>query len=339
MSKKVVTLGEILLRLSTPDKKRFIQSESFDAIYGGAEANVAVTLANFGLNSYFVTKLPDNPLGDSAVNYIRRYGVKTDHIARGGKRVGIYFLEKGTSVRPSKVVYDRAASSITDINIDDVDFIEMFKDAKWFHFSGITPALGEKCIRFVQKAVEVAKALQIPISVDLNYRKGLWSKEEFEKVMIPLIQGVDVCIGWLSSVEEVSTTGIEDFANKDLDRERFIKIFSKMREKFNIKYVATTLRENYSASKNGLSAIIYDGNELYESKKYTFDIEDRVGGGDAFASGLIYKLIKGGDCREALELGVAASVYKHTISGDFNLATEEEINELLNGNSSGSVQR
>lgn len=339
MSKKVITLGEILLRLSTPDKKRFIQSESFDAIYGGAEANVAVTLANFGLKSYFVTKLPDNPIGDSAVNYIRRYGVKTDHIARGGKRVGIYFLEKGTSVRPSKVVYDRAASSITDINIDDVDFIEMFKDAKWFHFSGITPALGEKCISFVQKAVEVAKALQIPISVDLNYRRGLWSKEEFEKVMIPLIQGVDVCIGWLSSVEEVSTTGIEDFANKDLDRERFTKIFSKMREKFNIKYVATTLRENYSASKNGLSAIIYDGNELYESKKYTFDIEDRVGGGDAFASGLIYKLIKGEECREALEFGVAASVYKHTISGDFNLATEEEINELLNGNSSGSVQR
>lgn len=339
MGKKVVTLGEILLRLSTPDKKRFVQSEKFEAIYGGAEANVAVTLSNLGLDSYFVTKLPDNPLGDSAINFIRKYGVKTDYIARGGNRIGIYFLESGTSVRPSKVVYDRAGSSITEINVDEFDFIEIFKNADWFHFSGITPALGEKCIRFIEKAVQTAKALQIPISVDLNFRNKLWSKDEFERVMAPLIKDVDVCIGWLSSVEEVSKAGIEDFANKELDRERFINTFSKMREKFNIKYVVTTLRENYSASKNGLSAIIYDGNELYESKKYVFDIEDRVGGGDAFASGFIYKLIKGESYKEALEFGVAASALKHTIAGDFNLSSETEINELLNGNASGSVQR
>lgn len=339
MGKKVVTLGEILLRLSTPDKKRFVQSENFDALYGGAEANVAVTLANFGLDSHFITQLPNNPLGDSAINFVRRYGVKTDYISRGGNRIGIYFLESGTSVRPSKVIYDRAGSSITDINVDDFDFVEIFKDTEWFHFSGITPALGEKCIKFIEKAVETAKKLKIPISVDLNFRNKLWSKDEFEKVMTPLIKDVDVCIGWLSSVEEVSKSGIEDFANKKLDKERFISTFSKMREKFNIKYVVTTLRENYSASKNGLSAIIYDGNELYESKKYAFDIEDRVGGGDAFASGFIYKLIKGENHKDALEFGVAASVLKHTIAGDFNLSSENEISELVNGNTSGSVQR
>lgn len=339
MKKKVVTFGEILLRLSTPDKRRFVQAESLDVVYGGAETNVAVALSNYGLDSYLITQLPDNPLGDSAVNYIRRYGVKTDYVIRGGNRIGIYFLEKGTSVRPSKVVYDRAASSITDINVDDLDFTEIFKDAGWFHFSGITPALGEKCIRVLQKAIETAKALKIPMSVDLNYRKGLWHKEEFERVMIPLIRDVEVCIGWLSCVEGSSLTNIEDFANKGLDNERFTNIFSKMREQFNIKYITTTLRENYSASKNGLSAIIFDGNELYQSKKYIFDIEDRVGGGDAFAAGLIYKLIDEKNHEEALEFGVAASVIKHTISGDFNLSSEMEINELLNGNTSGSVQR
>lgn len=339
MKKKVVTFGEILLRLSTPDKKRFVQSESLEIVYGGAETNVAVALSNYGLDSYLITQLPNNPLGDSAVNYIRRYGVKTDYVIRGGNRLGIYFLEKGTSIRPSKVIYDRNASAITSINVEDFDFMEIFKDAGWFHFSGITPALGENCIRVLQKAIETAKSLNVPISVDLNYRKGLWEKEEFERVMIPLIRDVEVCIGWISCVEGNYSSTIEDFANKELNKERFTNIFSKMREQFNIKYITTTLRENYSASKNGLAAIIFDGNELYQSKKYIFDIEDRVGGGDAFASGLIYKLIGGKSHEEALEFGVAASTIKHTILGDFNLSSEMEVNELLNGNTSGSVKR
>ncbi|MBV7273902.1 sugar kinase [Clostridium sp. PL3] len=340
MTKKVVTMGELLMRLSTPGYQRFTQAQSFDVVYGGAEANVAVSLSNYGLNSYFVTQLPDNPIGQSADNYLKKYGVNTDYVVKAGDRVGIYFFEKGTSVRPSKVVYDRANSAITKADIEKFDFDEIFKDADWFHFSGITPALGENCIKLVEKAVEAAKKHGVPISVDLNYRKQLWDVEQFEAVMPKLIENADVCIGWLSSIEEKQKEyKLADFAKDSFDEERFKELFSRMREKYNLKYVVTTLRENYSATHNGLAAIIYDGKELYKSKKYDFSIQDRVGAGDAFAAGLIYQLVLNKDHKEALDFAVAASVLKHTIDGDFNVVTENEVMELVKGNTSGSVQR
>lgn len=340
MAKKVVTMGELLLRLSTPGYKRFTQAESFDIVYGGAEANVAVALGSWGLESYFISQLPDNPIGQSAINYLNRYGVNTDYVVKGGDRVGLYYFEKGNSVRPSKVVYDRANSAITQVDPYKIDYDEIFKDADWFHFSGITPALGENCIKLVEKAAKAAKKHGVPISLDLNYRKQLWSYEEFERVMPNLLQNVDVCFGWLSSVEEEKGEyKVADFNKEEVSLERFESVFSKMRERFNIKYMVSTLRENYSASHNALSAIIYDGNEIYQSKKYDFTIQDRVGAGDAFAAGLIYKLVQGENYKDALEFGVAAGVLKHTVDGDANLVTENEINELLNGNISGSVQR
>ncbi|MCY6957719.1 sugar kinase [Clostridium brassicae] len=340
MSKKVVTMGELMLRLSTPGHKRFVQAESFDVVYGGAEANVAISLANFGLDTYFVSKLPDNPIGESALNSLRKFGVKTNYIARGGDRLGIYFFEKGTSIRPSKVVYDRENSSMATADPEDFDFNAIFKDADWFHFSGITPALGKKGIKIAKKAVEAAKQNGVKISLDLNYRKQLWKMEEFENVMLGLLQDVDVCFGWLSSVEEKKDEyQVADFAKEGIHIKRFEEIFSKMIEKFNIKYVVTTMRENFSASYNALSAVIYDGKEIYQSNRYDFNIEDRVGGGDAFAAGLIYGLIMENDYRKALEFGVASSALKHTIGGDANLVTVDEVMEIVNGNISGSVRR
>ncbi|WMJ80934.1 sugar kinase [Clostridium sp. MB40-C1] len=340
MNKKVVTMGELMLRLSTPGHKRFIQAESFDAVYGGAEANVAVSLANFGLDTYFVSKLPNNPIGESALNSLRKFGVKTDYISKGGDRLGIYFFEKGTSIRSSKVVYDRANSSMATADPEDFDFNTIFKDADWFHFSGITPALGEKGIKIAKKAVEAAKQNGVKISLDLNYRKQLWGIEQFEKVMPGLLQDIDVCFGWLSSIEEKKDEyQVADFAKEGIYIKRFEEIFSKMIEKFNIKYVVTTMRENFSASHNALSAVIYDGKEIYKSNRYDFNIEDRVGGGDAFAAGLIYGLITEKDYRKALEFGVASSVLKHTIGGDANLVTVDEVMDVVNGNTSGRVKR
>lgn len=338
--KKVVTMGELLLRLSPHGYERFTQTEAFEIVYGGAEANVAISLANWGLNSCFVTELPDNEIAQGAINNLRRYGVNTDYIHRAGERIGIYYFEKGNSVRPSKVVYDRANSAMTKVNVDDFNFDEIFKEADWFHISGITPALGENCIKLTEKAIETAKKYNVHISIDLNYRNKLWSIEEFERVMPRLLDGIDVCFGWLSSVEgKCSEYKVEDFAKTELNEERFKNIFGKMIEKFNIKYMVSTLRENYSASHNALSAIIYDGSDLYRSRKYDFTIQDRVGAGDAFAAGLIYSLVQGQSYKEALEFGVAAGVLKHTVEGDTNVVTVAEVLELMNGNGSGSVQR
>lgn len=340
MSKKIVTMGEALLRLSTPSNKRFAQAQSFDAVYGGAEANVAISLSNFGLDSYFVSKIPNNPIGENALNHLRKFGVKTDYIVRGGDRLGIYYVEKGMSIRPSKVVYDRANSSMVTADVEDFDFNEIFKDADWFHFSGITPAIGEKGIKIIKKAVEVAKQNGVKISLDLNYRKQLWGIEEFERAMSELLQGVDVCFGWLSSLESNDNKyNVADFAKEEINIKKLEEVFGKMIEKFNIKYVVSTMRENFSASHNALSAMIYNGKEIYQSKRYDFNIEDRVGAGDAFAAGLIYGLIMGKDYRDALEFGVASSALKHTILGDANLVTADEVRAIVNGNISGSVER
>ena len=334
-------MGEIMLRLSTPGYKRFVQSESFDVVYGGGEANVAVSLANYGLEPYFVSKLPLNPIGDSAVNSLRRFGVNTDYIARGGERVGIYYLETGASMRPSKVVYDRAHSSISEATIEDFDFDAIFEGAEWFHFSGITPALSKEAAVLTEKALIAAKKHNVTVSVDLNYRKKLWSEAEAKAVMTKLMAYVDVCIGNEEDAEKVLgfKPGETDVTTGALELDGYKSIFKQMQETFNFKYVVSTLRESYSASDNGWSALIYDGNSFYHSKKYDLRIVDRVGGGDSFAAGLIYGLISEKTFDQALEFAVAASALKHTISGDFNLVTVDEVETLVGGDASGRVQR
>ena len=341
MSKKVVTMGEIMLRLSTPLFERFVQSNTFDVIYGGGEANVAVSLANYGFDAHFVTKLPKHEIGQAAVNELRRFGVCTDYIARGGDRVGIYFTETGASMRPSKVIYDRSNSAIAEADVNDFDFDEIFKDAKWFHFSGITPAISKKAAELTKAALIKAKEHGVTVSVDLNYRKKLWTPEEAQAVMKDLMQYVDVCIG---NEEDASlclgfTPKGLDVTSGKLDVSAYKEIFKQMMEEFGFKYVISSLRESYSASDNGWSGCIYDGKEFYHSRKYDVRIVDRVGGGDSFASGIICGLLDGKRSSEALEFAVAASALKHTIKGDFNHMSKEEVETLVGGDASGRVQR
>jgi 2-dehydro-3-deoxygluconokinase len=341
MSKKVVTLGEVMLRLSTPDFKRFVQTDTFDITYGGGEANVAGALCNYGLEGTFVTKVPNNPIGQSAINHLRRYGVDTQFIARGGKRLGIYFLETGASMRASQVVYDRADASISEAEISDFDFDKIFDGAVWFHTTGITPALSDKAAALTEAALKAAKAKGVTTSIDLNYRKKLWSKEKAREVMTRLCQYVDVCIG---NEEDAETTlGFHsketDVTKGELNLDGYKDVFKQMKDKFGFKYIASTLRESYSASDNGWSALVYDGNEFYHSKKYDIRIVDRVGGGDSFASGFIYGLVQEMGLKDACEFAVAASALKHTFPGDMNHATLAEVEVLMGGDASGRVQR
>ncbi len=341
MSKKVVTLGEIMMRLSTPGFERFVQADSFDVTYGGGEANVAVALSNYGLDGVFVTKVPNNALGQAAINHIRRYGVDTQFIARGGNRLGIYFLETGASMRASQVIYDRAGASIADVDISEFDIDAILDGASWFHTTGITPALSDKAAALTLAALKAAKAKGITTSIDLNYRKKLWSKEKAREVMTELCQYVDVCIG---NEEDADTTlGFKaegtDVTKGELNLDGYKSVFQQMKEKFGFKYIASTLRESHSASDNGWSALVYDGTEFYHTKEYEVRIVDRVGSGDSFASGFIFGLVTGMPLAEAAEFGVAASALKHTIPGDLNHATLTEVKELMKGDGSGRVQR
>src|SRR6478609_2843894 len=341
MSKKVVTLGEIMMRLSTPGFERFVQSDSFDVTYGGGEANVAVAVSNYGLDGVFVTKVPDNALGQAAINHIRRYGVDTQFIARGGDRLGIYFLETGASMRASQVIYDRAGASIADVDVSEFDWDKIFDGADWFHTTGITPALSDKSATLTEAALKAAKAKGITTSIDLNYRKKLWSKEKAKEVMTRLCQYVDVCIG---NEEDAETTlGFKpegtDITKGELSLEGYKSIFKQMKDKFGFKYIASTLRERHSASDNGWSALVFDGNDFYHTRQYEVRIVDRVGSGDSFASGFIYGLVTGMPMKDAAEFGVAASGIKHTIPGDLNHATGKEVMDLVKGDASGRVQR
>jgi 2-dehydro-3-deoxygluconokinase len=341
MSKTVVTLGEIMMRLSTPDFLRFVQSDRFDVTYGGGEANVAAALSNYGLNGTFVTKVPDNALGQAAINHLRRYGVETKFIARGGQRLGIYFLETGASMRASQVIYDRAGASIAEVDISEFDFDKILDGADWFHTTGITPALSDKSAALTEAVLRAAKAKGITTSIDLNYRKKLWSKEKARGVMSMLCQYVDVCIG---NEEDAETTlGFKsegtDVTKGELNLDGYKDVFKQMKDKFNFKYIASTLRESHSASDNGWSALVYDGKEFYHTKQYEVRIIDRVGSGDSFASGFIYGLVTGMPMKEAAEFGVAASAIKHTIPGDLNHATLSDVKELMKGDGSGRVQR
>jgi len=339
--KKVVTLGEIMLRLSSPGYIRFVQSNSFDVCYGGGEANVAVALAQYGFDAYFISKLPKHEIGQSAVNALRNYGVKTDYIVRGGDRVGIYFLENGASMRPSKVIYDRANSAIAEADVSEYDFDKIFKGADWFHFSGISPAISKKAAVLTKEALKAAKKHGVTVSVDLNYRKKLWTSAEAQKVMTNLMKYVDVCIGNEEDAEKVLgfKPGHSDVSSGNLELDGYKSIFKRMKDQFGFKFVVTTLRESHSAFDNTWSALIYDGKEFYQSRKYDIHIVDRVGGGDSFSAGLICGMLDGKDMKAALEYAVAASALKHTIPGDFNLVNREEIDTLVKGDASGRVQR
>ncbi|MBO5199427.1 MAG: sugar kinase [Lachnospiraceae bacterium] len=338
---KVVTMGEIMLRLSTPGYEKFIQADTFDINYGGGEANVAVSLANYGHDASFVTKVPKNPIGECAVAALRKYNVDTTNIARGGERLGIYYLETGASMRASNVVYDRAHSSIAEADIADFDFDKIFEGADWFHFTGITPAISDKAAELTEAALKAAKAKGVTVSCDLNFRKKLWSSEKAQRIMTNLMQYVDVCIGNEEDAEKVLgfKPGNTDVTSGSLELAGYEDIFKQMVDKFGFKYVISSLRESYSASDNGWSAAIYDGKEFYHSRKYEVRIVDRVGGGDSFAAGLICGLLDGKNFKDALEFAVAASALKHTIPGDFNLVTRADVENLVGGDGSGRVQR
>ena len=339
---KVVTMGEIMLRLSSSGNSRFVQCQQFDACYGGGEANVAVSLANYGHDAFFVSKVPSHEIGQCAINALRRYGVKTDFVARGGDRLGIYYLESGASMRPSKVIYDRAGSSVAEADPSDYDFDSIFEGASWFHWSGITPAISDKSAECLRLALIAAKKHGVTVSCDLNFRKKLWTSEKAISVMRPLMQYVDVCIG--NEEDAALCLGFKPEADVDkgkTDASGYYAIFKQMAKEFGFKYVVSTLRESYSATHNGWKALIYNGKDFYESKHYDiFPIIDRVGGGDSFSGGLIHGLLKWPEDQEkALEFAVAASALKHTIPGDFNLVSEAEVNALAGGDASGRVQR
>lgn len=338
---KIVTLGEIMLRLSPEGNDRFIQSESLRIIPGGGEANVAVSLANYGHDAYFVSKLPKHEIGQIAVNGLRRYGVNTEFIARGGDRVGLYYTETGASMRPSKVIYDRAHSAIAEADPSDFDFDKIMEGAQWFHWSGITPAISDKAAELTKLACEAAKRHGVTVSVDLNFRKKLWTSEKAISVMRPLMQYVDVCIG--NEEDAQLCLGFKPDADVEggkTDAEGYYGIFKGMMEEFGFKYVVSTLRESLSATHNGWKALIYDGKEFYQSKHYDINpIIDRVGGGDSFSGGLIHGLLTKETQGEALEFAVAASALKHTIPGDFNLVSVDEVESLAGGNANGRVQR
>lgn len=337
----IVTFGELMLRLSPNGNDRFIQTESFRIIPGGGEANVAISLANYGHEVCFVSKLPKHEIGQIAVNAMRRYGVNTNYIARGGERIGLYYAETGASMRPSKVIYDRAHSAIAEAKKEDFDWDEIMSQAEWFHWSGITPAISDQAAELTRLACEAAKRHGVTVSVDLNFRKKLWTSEKAISVMRPLMKYVDVCIGNEEDAE--LCLGFKPNANVEsgeTNAEGYKGIFEQMKKEFGFKYVVSTLRESYSASYNGWKAMIYDGKEFYESKRYEIKpIIDRVGGGDSFSGGLIHGLMTKKTQGEALEFAVAASALKHTINGDFNLVSTEEVESLAGGNSNGRVLR
>jgi len=345
MNDKIATFGEIMLRLSPPNFQRFSQARSFDAIFGGGEANVAVSLANFGLSVDYVTKLPNNDIGNACINYIRQFGVNTEKIVRGGRRVGIYFLEKGSSVRASKVIYDRAHSAISEAKAENFDWEKIFKDVKWFHWTGITPAISQNLADICLEACKVAKSKGVAISCDLNYRSKLWKygKKPLE-VMPELFKFCDVAIGNEEDADKV--LGIKapktDVTSGKLNAENYRYVVEETVKQYpNLKKVAVTLRGSISASYNTWSAILYDGNEMFVSSKYDINpIVDRVGGGDSFMAGLIYGLLTyKEDLQSALDFAVAASCLKHTIIGDFNLVSVDEILKLMGGDTSGRVSR
>lgn len=338
---KIVTFGEIMLRLMPEDGHRLLQNEHLEATFGGGEANVAVSLANYGEDAAYVTALPNNPVGQACINSMRYFGVDTSMILRQGERVGVYYVEKGQSQRPSKVIYDRKYSSISQAKRGDFDWDKIFADADWFHFTGITPALSEELRVICLDACQAAKRNGVMVSCDLNYRKNLWSTEEAYATMTKLVPYVDVCIANEEDAEKVLGIKAKN-TNVDggqLSAEGYREVAAEISRKYGCGKVAITLRSSISANDNNWQGMLYSGGAYYFSKSYNIHIWDRVGGGDSFGGGLIYALHHGMDEQSAIEFAVAASCLKHTIQGDFNRVTVDEVQSLMHGSGSGRVQR
>ncbi len=338
---KVVTFGELMLRLAPEGYYRFFQNDRMQATFGGGEANVAVSIANYGMDSVYVTKLPKHAIGQAAVDSLRAFGIDTTKIVRGGDRVGIYYLEKGASQRGSVCIYDRAHSAIAEASATDFDWDAIFEGADWFHFTGITPALGENVAELCRLACIAAKAHNVKISCDLNYRGKLWTRERAREVMTELCQYVDVCISNEEDAKDVF--GIEaegtDIYGGKLNHEGYKSVAKQLADRFGFEKVAITLRSSISASDNDWAGMLYDGENYCFSKSYHLHIVDRVGGGDSFGGGLIYSILSGKSTQDAIEFAVAASALKHSVEGDYNRVTVAEVEKLAKGDGSGRVQR
>ena len=338
---RVVTFGEIMLRLAPNGYYRFFQNDQMQATFGGGEANVAVSLANFGLDAAFVTKVPTHAVGQGAVNALRGLGVDTSKIVRGGDRLGIYFLEKGASQRGSVCIYDRAGSAIQKADPSEFDWDAILEGADWFHFTGITPALGPNLVEACKQACMTAKKKGVKVSCDLNYRGKLWTREQAREAMTELCKYVDVCIANEEDAKDVFGIAAKDtdITGGKLDREGYRSVAEQLVEKFGFEKVAITLRSSRSASDNDWAGMLYDGKDCFFSKSYALHIVDRVGGGDSFGAGLIYSLLNGKDDQAAVEFAVAASALKHSIEGDLNRVSVAEVEKLAGGDASGRVQR
>jgi 2-dehydro-3-deoxygluconokinase len=340
--KKVVVFGELMMRLQTRDHERLVQARQFEIFYSGAEANVAVALSAFGVESHVVSSVPDNAIGQACLHYVRQFGLNLENVRKNGFRLGIYFVETGAAQRPSTFLYNRKGSSITELRPGDFDWGRIFADKNWFHFSGITPALADSVAAITLEACVAAKKRGLTVSCDLNFRKNLWSKAKAREVMTGLMEHVDVLF---TNEEEVETVfGISakgtDVHNGKIDCHGYEEVAVLLRERFHFDYVSISLRESISATINNWSGMLYDGMKFYTSRRYHIDsIVDRVGGGDAYSSGIIYGLLTGQDLQQTVEFAAAASCLKHTIHGDFNLVSFEETLALMNGDGSGRIQR
>ena len=338
---KIVSFGEIMLRLAPPSYKRILQANQFNINYGGGEANVAISLAQFGHDVSYITRVPDNFIGQAAINLLRGYGVNTNYILTGGKRLGIYFLEHGASIRPSKVIYDRASSAISEIQPGMFNWHEIFVNKNWFHITGITPALSESCAEVSIEALKIAKESGLTTSCDLNYRKKLWLKTEARRVMSKMVENVDVVIANEEDAADIFgiNAGKTNVEKGEITAGNYEEVAKELLDTCGAKFVAITLRESISASDNGWSALLYDGQSYYHSRKYNLHLVDRVGGGDSFGAGLIHGFISKWDKQKALDFAVAASGLKQTIPGDVNIITEAEVLQVSDGHVSGRVQR
>ena len=340
MSVKIVTFGELMLRLTPPYYERIAEAKVFNIYFGGAEANVAATLAQLGLNCYFVTKLPLNEVGKAALFYLRKFGINTEHIIYGGNRLGIYFCEDGISQRPSNIIYDRADSSLSSANINDFDWDYIFKDATLFHYTGIIAGLSENVRHILSEALKKAKDRSIMVSCDLNYRAKLWDKEQANKTMTELMQYTDILITNEEDAEKVFgiSSGSDVEAGK-IDIDGFKKVAKKLYDRFKFKLVASHLRESITATDNGWQVILFDGQHFAVSRKYNIHIIDRIGSGDSFVAGLIYCYLIRKDLQAVAEFSAAAGCLKHTVHGDFNIVSKSEIEKLAAGISSGRISR
>ena len=340
---KVVTLGEIMLRLSPPANERFMQATSFDINYGGGEANVAVSLANYGHKVQFVSKVPKNAIGECALGMLRKFNVSCDYVVRGGERLGIYFLENGASIRPSSVIYDRANSAIAEANVLEFNFDEIFNNVDLFHVSGITPVISKKGSELTLEALKSAKRHNVKVSFDLNYRSKLWTEDinEKQELLSEMMKYVDICFG--NARDAAKMLGFNDGENDFINGEYSICIskenMQKVLNKYGFEYLVTTKRESISASDNGWSAAVCSREKIYNGKKYNLHIVDRVGGGDAFAAGFLHGILRGYTMENSLDFGIVAAALKHTIPGDLNITTVEEVLTLLEGDGTGKVER